>query len=478
MKTRLFRVNEAQQRDHAIRTKEFQLTVSQLNGFVEHGDAILHRNIPSEIIQTELTVTSRLEEISKAARATILQPLHFSYVANETLEKYKVILKNSGPGRLIASFTDPALSLAGCEPKVLDVVKPCSEVVFKLTTRDSDGNQVYNEEDNVTMLIYPPSEVEEENEIKNFKDGNYSISVICPELDSNHDLVIEVNGIPLTRKVKIVPHEYYQASQKKFDLRGQENFNFPCSIAQSEKTANIAVANYGNDKVLLFDATFRYLRTVVDFSPKQKPRCVAFSKVCDLLVVCEESSKWSEIHKISKVSVYTETGTFVKHISGHLVNPCSVSVRSDGKIIVCDSGDLYIKLLSADGAKLLRSFRLANFDAFPWFAVYHKKKYFVAYRMGRCVKVFDRQGKHLRDLGQFDSPAGLAIDKFNNLVVCDAVRSHIEWSSVEVLTLGGKVVSHFGDLLSMSSMPCSVAVTQNGDVLISDVVKHAIYVFR
>lgn len=31
---------------------------------------------------------------------------------------------------------------------------------------------------------------------------------------------------------------------------------------------------------------------------------------------------------------------------------------------------------------------------------------------------------------------------------------------------------------SMSSMPCSVAVTQNGDVLVSDVEKHAIYIFR
>ena len=249
VKKRLIEINEAQQRDHATRTEEFQLTVSQLNGFVERGSAILNRNIPSEIIRTELTVTSRLEELSKAARVMILQPLHFSYVANEKLEKYRTIMKNSGPGKVIASFTDPALSLAGCEPKVLDAMKPCSEVVFKLTTRDTDGNQMYNEEDNVTVQIKPPSEVEEEKELKNFKDGNYSISVY-PKRIFDHDIVIELNGIPLTRKVTIAPEEPCAAnveiqciaSEQEFNLRGKRNSNFPCSIAQSEKTRNIAVS--------------------------------------------------------------------------------------------------------------------------------------------------------------------------------------------------------------------------------------------
>ena len=229
VKKRLTETNEAQQRDHATRTEEFQLTVSQLNGFVERGNAILNRNIPSEIIRTEMTVTSRLEELSKAARVMILQPLHFSYVANEKLEKYRTIMKNSGPGKAIASLTDPALSLAGCEPKVLDVIKPCSEVVFKLTTRDSDGNQIYNEEDNLTVHINPPSEVKEEKEINNFKDGKYSIFVY-PKLAC--DIVIKLNGIPLTQKVKIVPEEDFTSyvEQQELDPREMLTANFSHGI--------------------------------------------------------------------------------------------------------------------------------------------------------------------------------------------------------------------------------------------------------
>ena len=239
VKKRLTEINEAQQRDHATRTEEFQLTVSQLNGFVERGNAILNRNIPSEIIRTEMTVTSRLEELSKAARVMILQPLHFSYVANEKLEKYRTIMKNSGPGKAIASLTDPALSLAGCEPKVLDVIKPCSEVVFKLTTRDSDGNQIYNEEDNLTVHINPPSEVKEEKEINNFKDGKYSIFVY-PKLAC--DIVIKLNGIPLTQKVKIVPEEDFTSNvEQELDPREMLTANFSHGIVPKEITGDIVV---------------------------------------------------------------------------------------------------------------------------------------------------------------------------------------------------------------------------------------------
>ena len=475
MKTKLSRFNEAQQRDHATQTEMFQLVVFHLNGFVERGKGILQRNIPSEIIQTEQTVISRLEELLNASQAKIYKPLHFSYVANETIRDVMTVLKHSGPGQVVASLTDPARSVADCEH--VGTVEPSSTVVFKVTTRDSDGNQLYNEEDKVTVQIRSPTGEEEEKEIENFQDGNYNISV-KPKLVGHHDVVIEINGLPLTRKVQITPH-YYKAHSQQFDLQGKVNFNFPCSIAQSEKTGNIAVANYGNKTVLLFDAGLKYLRTVVDFSPNQQPRCVAFTKFFDVIIVAEKSSKFGTIS--SNISVYTEDGKFVKHISERLlINPCSVSVRTDGKIIVCDSGDLSVKVLSADGAKMLKSFRVPNYDAFPWFAVYHEERYFVSYRMGHSVKVFNEEGLHLYDVGQFVAPAGLAIDKFHNLIVCDAAdesRCRID-SNVKVFTLVGELVYQLTSGTPISKCFCSVAVTQNGDVLVSDVKSNSIRVFR
>lgn len=147
---------------------------------------------------------------------------------------------------------------------------------------------------------------------------------------------------------------------------------------------------------------------------------------------------------LSKVFVYIEDGKFVKYISEDLVNLCSVFVRSDGKIIVCDLGDLCIKFFFVDGVILLKFFRLENYDVFLWFVVYYRKKYFVLYCMGFCVKVFNEQGEYLCDFRQFCFFVGLVIDKFNNLVVCNVVQSDEVRSSVKVFIMSGKVVWDLG----------------------------------
>ena len=200
---------------------------------------------------------------------------------------------------------------------------------------------------------------------------------------------------------------------------------------------------------------------------KTKPRSVAFSKSSEIIVVHEESSKFSEI------SVFTEHGEFVKNIDTHLINPCSVSVRDDGLLIVCDSGDLKVKILSAEGDKLEQAFRVLQFDAFPWFAVHHENKYFVSYCMAPCVKVFSEDGAFLYDIESYAcSPAGLAIDNFNNLIVCDAGNK-----TVQVFTLRGEflhLIHRFGNC----DCPCSVAVTTDGDIMVSEITSKSIYIFQ
>ena len=221
--------------------------------------------------------------------------------------------------------------------------------------------------------------------------------------------------------------------------------------------------------MLLFDAGLKYLRTVVDLGPKRKPRSVAFTKFCDVIVVVEEPH---DSRTSSEISVFTEDKQFVKRITEHVRNPCSVSVsRTDGKIIVCDSGDISVKVLSPDGTEMLLSIRVPNCDAFPWFAVHHQEKYFVSYRMADCVKVFSEQGVPLFDIRQFGGPAGLSIDKFNQLIVCDSIDS-----SVRMLTLHGRLVRWL--VRNRDGCPCSVAVTQNGEVLVSDAEKGSIYIFK
>jgi len=91
--------------------------------------------------------------------------------------------------------------------------------------------------------------------------------------------------------------------------------------------------------------------------------------------------------------------------------------------------------------------------------------------MAHSVKVFSEEGVPLYDIGEFEGPASLAIDKFDQLIVCDAVKS-----SVQILTLDGKVVGWL--VRELGICPCSVAVTRNGGALVSDVNKNRIYVFQ
>ena len=469
MKTRLGHINEAQERDHATQLENYQLVLSQLKGFVECGEDVLQRNIAPEILQAQQNVISRFEEILGASKTKIYRPPHFNYVPNKDIKQIVNVLKVPGPGQVVASFTDPSRSVA--EWKGPTILRPGN---LSVLTRDANGNQSYNEEDQVTVKIHSPTGKIEDNRVTDFKDGSYNVCY-KPKCVGQHNVAIELNGIPLKgspRRIQVTPPKYRRVSK---EFSGHGKFSFPCSIAQSEKTGNIAVADYGNKKVLLFDSGWKYLRTVVDMAPKRKPRSVAFTKLYNIIVVDEAS------HESSKISVFTENGKLIKHISKHLINPCSVSVSgSDGNIIVCDSGDISVKVLSPDGTELLRSIRERNYDAFPWCAVYHQGKYFVSYRMAQYVKVFSEEGEPQYDIGQFNCPAGLAIDKVGQLFVCDyevlVSPSKEVRSKVLVLTLDGKLVGKF--LEDLNSCFCSVAVTHSGYVLVSDVKNSSIRVFQ
>ena len=116
--------------------------------------------------------------------------------------------------------------------------------------------------------------------------------------------------------------------------RGHEKFNFPSSIAVSEKTGNIAIADRRNNRVLVFDSEWKHLRTIGDKGTGAEiiddPASVAFTASGNVIVIR------GGLRKRNITSVFTEHGHFITNISEHLINPLSVSVGTDGHLIVCD----------------------------------------------------------------------------------------------------------------------------------------------
>ena len=339
------------------------------------------------------------------------------------------------------------------------------------------GNQLYNEQDHVTVKIRSPTGEDEKTEIEDCKDGNYTVRY-KPKSVGLHDITVEVNGKPLTGSpwsVQVTGHQYKALHSFGSPGKGQGEFYGPWSIAVSETTGNIAVADYDNKRVQLFDSELKYLTTIGDKGPGaeriKNPYSVAFTASDDVIVIHGEGIKPCEMF------LFTEQGQFIKHTSQNLIDPRGVSVTNDGHMIVCDYGDKSVKVLSPDGTQLLQSFSAPAYCSFPLFAVCHQDMFFVSYRWRHCVKVFSKEGVFLYDIGsggsgdgQLNNPDGLAIDKFNNLIVRDSGNSRLQ-----VFSLDGKFVNSVTE--GMDSPRC-VAVTKDGNLLVCVLNKDCIHVFQ
>ena len=139
----------------------------------------------------------------------------------------------------------------------------------------------------------------------------------------------------------------------------------------------------------------------------------------------------------------SKEGNFLDYF-WYVRKPCSVSVKSNGDLNVCDSDNAEVKILSHDGCHKLDSFAGDPvLDGAPSFAIHHQDRFFVSFPKTRCVKVFSEDGDFLYDIGtsrevneQLIRPFGLAIDKLNRLIICDS-----DGCRLQVFTLNGRHVT-------------------------------------
>ena len=285
----------------------------------------------------------------------------------------------------------------------------------------------------MTVKICSPKG-EAEGEIDDCEDGIYIVRY-KPNSVGLHDIAVEVNEKPLTGTpwhVQVTPHQYKALHSFGSLGKGQTEFDSPCSIAVSERTGRISIADFNNKRIQLFNSEWKYLRTIGDkVTGAEKvgfSHSVAFTASDDVIVIHREHPQ------PLKMSIFTERGQFIKHISDHLIDPRSVFVRADDHMIGCDGGDKTIKVLSPDGTELSQSFGAPDCDDSPRFAVYHQNMFFVSYDSAHVVKVFSKEGVFLYDIGssgargegQLNYPAGLTIDRFSNLIVCSNVNSRLQ----------------------------------------------------
>ena len=462
MKANLTEIYEAQQKHHTTRLENFELIVTQLKSCVERGESILERNISAEILQTNQAIVGRCEELLNARKPVIYKPPHVNYILENKLH----ILD-----RIVVSNTNPSMSLAKGESE--KEVMQWKETNYTIVTRDSDGLQCYQENDDVKIHILTPAGDQVKTVMKDTKDGRYTVTY-TPQSVGQHRVDIQVNGQPLTGSpwvVQVVSHQYQFAFQFGSTGKGQGEFNELWDITVSEKTGTIAVLDAENERIHMFSSDGNFLREI---KLNNEPTSLAFTESGDVIVGLHSD--------VNKLFLITERGQFIKHINDkHLKKPLHIFVGSEGRLTTCDLEDKQIKVLSPDGNDLLQSFSAPDCDSVPRCAVYHQGTFFVCYPHADCVKVFNNAGVYQYDIGcegsgdgQLSCPAGLVIDKFNQLIVCDADNIRLQ-----VFTLDGKFVTKItGKCFDVHSSLFAVAVNKNGNVLVNDAGKNCIYVFH
>ena len=394
----------------------------------------------------------------------IYKPSHVQYKTNE--EDINVV-RRAFLGEVIVSTTDLLQSVT--EGKGLKQAEVGREASLTVTTKNAEGQQCYNDIDQIVVKVRNPSEQALDTNFADNEDGKYSITY-TPECEGHHVVAIEVNGQPLTSSpwsVHVKPHQYH--SVRSFGSRGKAKgkFDFPSDIAINSMIGNIVVVDRNCKRVQLFSSDGIYLR---EYGHKGLDHLfsVAFNRSGDL-TICDSGG----------IFLFTECGQFIKNTRNeNLIQPRDMIIACDGRMLVCDMGDNTVKVLSNDGTELVQSFSAPGCHEYPWLALRHQDTFYVSYGLAHCVKVFNNEGEFQYDIGtegpgKLHCPAGLAVDKFNNLVVCDAGNC-----SVQIFKLEGKFVNSIKREATDLETPWRVTVSNTGQLFITDTGKYCVHIFE
>ena len=355
-----------------------------------------------------------------------------------------------------------------------------AEAYFTITTRDSEGKQFYSKQEHVTVTIRSRTWKEEVKTI-DLKDGNYTV-YYKPKSAGRHDVKIVINGRPLTGspwRVNVKPHQYKVVKSCGSSGLGEGEFQLPRSIAKNEKTGEIIVADTLNGRLQVFDKNLKYLRTIGGETGLptgaalkiHEPGSVAVARNGDTIVIDNSGPS-------RQMLLITDDGQFIQKFTKHVITPRTVFVTNDdGHVIVCNDVDGKIKVLSSDGAQLLQSFSVPYYDHRPNSVFYHQEKFFVLYSTADCVKVFNKEGLYLFNIGskgsgegQFLCPCGLVVDAFDNLIVCDNGNRRLQ-----MFTLDGEFLCSFDQ---ENRKPWAITVCKNGDLLVTDTLHNCVLILR
>ncbi|XP_015762189.1 PREDICTED: E3 ubiquitin-protein ligase TRIM71-like [Acropora digitifera] len=452
MKQKFREIYEAEQKQHETRLKNLELITTQLKSCVKRGQDVLERNISAEILQTKHTILQRCDELINARKLDRYKSPYLNYIVKKKFGIFdQISLTKTDSSMCLAEFDDSEIG---------------RESNFVVVARDSEGFQCYQLDDQTAEGDHLKTE------LKDSKGGKYTVTHTT-QCDGKHSVEIQVNGQQLTSSpfpVQIREHYYQFAFRFRSRGTGARDFARIFDIAVSDRTGTISVADAGNKRIQLFSSDGK---SEMQVELDGEPSSVAFTEGGDLLTLVPGNN--------NKLYLFSEEGQFIKHINDkHLKEPQRLSIASDDRVIITDEANNEVKVLSPDGNDQLVSMTDPNCDKYPKCAVYHLDKFYVSYPGAHCIKVFDKTGVYIHDIGcegssdgEFKNPVGLVIDKYNRLIVCDVNNRRLQ-----LFTLSGKFLTNLQGEYFNNKKPCYAALNNSGNLIVAERFGNCIFVFR
>ncbi|XP_032238814.1 E3 ubiquitin-protein ligase TRIM71-like [Nematostella vectensis] len=171
---------------------------------------------------------------------------------------------------------------------------------------------------------------------------------------------------------------------------------------------------------------------------------------------------------------------------GEAEGPFDVAVRSNGSIVVTDTGNHRIQIFDGRG-RVLHHFGThgnmpGHFQSPAGVCISHEGSIVVTDQLTSNVQVFTEEGVLVRHFGpkigrggELKGPLGVTVDEEGQILTADQSNHRIV-----VLSSTGSFVSQFGSLGTKDgefNNPSFVAVNQDGDIFVTDTCNHRVQIF-
>ena len=245
---------------------------------------------------------------------------------------------------------------------------------------------------------------------------------------------------------------------------GDENgqLRLPWGISYMEN-ANIAVADHVNNRVQIFDKLGNFEFSVSGVEQALSLPTAIATDSDNNIVLLDSGNKCIQIFdpEGNLKKIFAREGTGNGELGGRAEG---LSIDQDGRIIIADTSNDRVQVFHRSGHF---SFKFGDQGlrrlSRPSCAVFYKDQFVVSDTFNHCLKIYDKQGIFVRqigragkDIGQFRNPRGLALDPKGNILVCDSANCRIQ-----VLDCEGNFLTTFGSMgceTGQFCFPCAVSL--------------------